>query len=459
LKANCVIYFLLKNALCKDLHGVAIKKFNTQDYLGYFMQHKRIVIVGGGFGGLILTKSLRHSPHEIILIDKQNHHLFQPLLYQVATASLSAADIAVPLREIFKSNPNVNVMMGDVVDINKDHKTLTLGNGDKVHYDYLVLAVGAKHSYFGKDEWEQFAPGLKTIEDALTIREKVLFSFEKAERLKSPEEAASYLNFVVIGGGPTGVEMSGAIAEIAKSTLYHNYRKIKPENSKIYLLEGLPRILPVYPESLSNRAKKDLESMGVEVINNKMVTSITDEGVQVGDLFIPCKNVIWAAGNQASPILKKLGTPLDRAGRALVEPDLSIPDHSNIFVIGDAACAIGVDGKPLPGVAPVAMQQGRYLGKILKKLVPQEKRKPFKYFDKGTMSTIGKAKAVGFSHGIKFTGIIAWLAWCFLHVMYLIGFRNRLSVMLQWSFHYLTGNRGARIIYGSIDEDLPKSKS
>jgi NADH dehydrogenase len=420
------------------------------------MYQNRIVIVGGGFGGLTLAQSLRNSSCDVVLIDRYNHHLFQPLLYQVATAALSAADIAAPLREIFKHDPHINVMMGDVVDIDTTHQNVILGNGEKIHYAKLVLAVGAKHSYFGKDDWEKHAPGLKTLKDALTIREKILCSFEKAERIDSFQEAAKYLNFVVIGGGPTGVEMAGAIAEIASSTLYENFRRIKPEKSQIYLIEGLPRILPVYPESLSNRAKKDLERLGVQVINGKMVTAVTEEGVQLQDTFIPCKNIIWAAGNQASPLLKSLNAPLDRAGRLLVEPDLSVPKHPNIFVIGDAASCIGKDGKPLPGIAPVAMQQARYLGKLFKKSRLKDKKPPFKYFDKGSMATIGRAKAVGLSFGIKFTGFIAWLAWCFLRVFYLIGFKNRLSVMLQWFFQYTVGARGARIIYKTIEDELPR---
>lgn len=416
---------------------------------------KKLVIVGGGFGGLTLAKSLRTSAIDITIIDKQNHHLFQPLLYQVATAALSPADIAMPLREIFKNDENITVLMGEVTAIDKEKKEIVLGNLDRITFDDLVIATGAKHSYFGKPEWEEFAPGLKTIKDALKIRENILISFEKAERLGSFAEAEKYLNFVVIGGGPTGVEMAGAIAEIANETLFKNFRNIQPEKSQIYLIEGLPRILPVYSENLSRKAKKYLEKMGVKVINDKMVTSITKDGVQVQDLFIPSTNVVWAAGNQASVLLKTLDSPLDKQGRALVDPDLSIPNYPHIFVIGDAACALGKDGKPLPGIAPVAMQQARYLAKIIKKNLSKEKRTPFSYLDKGTMATIGKAKAVASSFGLEFGGILAWLAWCFLHIFYLIGFKNRMSVMLQWFFHYFTGTRGARLIYRSIERELP----
>jgi NADH dehydrogenase len=416
---------------------------------------KKVVIVGGGFGGLTLAKCLKNKDLQITIIDKQNHHLFQPLLYQVATAALSPGDIAMPLREIFKKNEKISVLMGEVVSIDKVQKQITLKNGDQIPFDYLILACGAKHSYFGKPQWEEFAPGLKTIKDALSIRENILLSFEKAERLGSFEESAKYLNFVVIGGGPTGVEMAGAIAEIAKETLFKNFRKIQPEKSQIYLIEALPRILPVYPEKLSERAKRDLEKLGVKVLNNKMVTQITKDGVEIEGQFIPSCNVIWAAGNQAAAVLKTLDSPLDKQGRAIVEKDLSIPNHSNIFVIGDAACALDKNGKPLPGIAPVAMQQARYLAKLLNHL--SKERKPFSYFDKGSMATIGKAKAVASSFGINFGGIFAWLAWCFLHIFYLIGFKNRLSVMLQWFIHYLSGSRGARIIYRSIDDELPKN--
>ena len=420
---------------------------------------KKLVIVGGGFGGLTLAQNLKHSSLNILIIDKQNHHLFQPLLYQVATAALSPADIAMPLREIFKSDENIRVLMGEVESIDKEKKTINLANKELIDFDYLVLAVGAKHSYFGKPEWEQFAPGLKTLKDALSIRENILLSFEKAERLNNSEESEKYLNFVIIGAGPTGVEMAGAIAEIAHQTMFKNFRNIQPEKSQIYLLEALPRILPSYHEKLSIKAKQDLEKLGVKVINNKMVTSITKEGVQVGDLFIHSTNVIWAAGNQASSLLKTLNSPLDKQGRAVVESDLSIPNHPEIFVIGDAACAMDNNQKPLPGIAPVAMQQARYLAKILKKLTKKEERKPFSYFDKGSMATIGKAKAIATSFGINFSGILAWLAWCFLHIFYLIGFKNRVSVMLQWLFHYITGTRGARIIYRSIDQELQNSKN
>lgn len=420
------------------------------------MGTERVVIVGGGFGGINAALNLANKNVEVVLIDKQNHHLFQPLLYQVATAALSPADIAVPLREIFRDFGNISVIMGHVVSIDKQKKKLMLGNGDELSFDYLILAVGAHHSYFGHDEWEDIAPGLKTITDALKIREKILLSFEKAERLDSISEASKYLNFVIIGAGPTGVEMAGAISEIAYDTLFKNFRRIKPEKSRIYLVEGTDRVLPVYPSSLSEKAKKALEKMGVKVITNKIVTNITDEGVYIGEEFIPCKNVIWAAGNQAAALLKTLETETDRAGRVIVQPDLSIKGNPNIFAIGDCAHLKGKNGQPLPGIAPVAIQQGKYVSKTILKRIYGKKTKPFKYLDKGSMATIGKARAVGFSGKLKFSGFIAWIGWLILHIFYLVGFRNRFSVALQWFFHYFSGIRGARLIYRSIEDELKK---
>ena len=403
---------------------------------------KKLIVIGGGFGGLNLTKSLKKADLDILLIDKTNHHVFQPLLYEVATAALSPGEIAIPIREIFRSQDNTRVIMGDVIAIDKNQKKVILGNGDSFDFDYLVVAAGAKHSYFGNDAWEAFAPGLKTISDALNIRQHILLSFEKAERLAEIADISKYLNFVIIGGGPTGVEMSGAIADIAYRTMFKNFRRIKPENAHVYLIEALPHILPVYSEKLSSRAKQDLEDLGVKVIVGKKVTNISHEGVQVEGEFIPSVNVIWAAGNQASPLLKTLDVPLDRQGRVIVESDLSIPGSPEIFVIGDAAHALGKDGKPLPGVAPTAIQQAKYTAKIIKKNVPKEKRHPFKYFDKGSMATIGKSRAVVSFRKIEFSGFFAWLAWCFIHIVYLVGFRNRFSVMTEWLYRWITGEIG-----------------
>lgn len=422
------------------------------------MAYPKVIIIGGGFAGLNIARQLKNAKLEVLLIDKTNYHLFQPLLYEVATAAISPGDIATPLREILRHQENTTVMMGEVIEVNTEKKQVTIANNDIYGYDYLVLATGAKHSYFGNDQWEPFAPGLKTINDALKIREQILISFEKAERLDSITEAAKYLNFVLIGGGPTGVEMAGAIAEIAHKTLFKNFRRIKPEKSNIYLVEAFPNILPSYPERLSKRARQDLEKLGVTVITGKKVTNITENGVQVEDLFLESKNIIWAAGNQASSLLKTLNVPLDRQGRVMVEADLSIPNHPEVFVVGDAACVIAKDGKPLPAIAPAAIQEGKYVAHILKNFVPKEQRKPFSYFDKGSMATIGKAKAIAMVGKLQFTGMIAWMMWALIHILYLIGFRNRLAVALEWLAAACFGERGVRLINRPIDQEIPKKQ-
>lgn len=420
------------------------------------MASTKVVILGGGFAGINAAKSLGNSKFDVWIIDKTNHHLFQPLLYQVASASLSPGDIAVPIREILSPYENITVLMGEVLQIDKENNQIVLRNGDRIGYEYLIVALGARHSYFGNDQWEKFAPGLKTLADALKVRERILISFEKAERCDSISEAKRYLNFVIIGGGPTGVEMAGAIAEIAYQTMLKNFRRIDTTKTKIYLVEGSPHILPVYPERLSLKAQKYLEHFGVNVITGKRVTGVSTDGVSIeGGLLIPSENVLWAAGNQASPVLKSLNVPLDRQGRALVEPDLTIPGHPEIFVLGDAACAMDKKGKPLPGLAPVAVQQGRYVAQILRKRLPKKERPPFIYFDKGTMATIGKTKAIGTFGKIQFSGFIAWLGWCFIHILYLIGFRNRIVVLMEWLFSYFSSQRGARLINRPIDEEMP----
>jgi len=346
--------------------------------------------------------------------------------------------------------------MGEAVKIDKKNREITLGNGDRVGYDYLILGVGARHSYFGKDEWEQFAPGLKTLQDALKLREKILFSFEKAERCDSISEAKKYLNFVIIGGGPTGVELAGAISEIAYDTMLKNFRRIDVKKTKIYLIEGSSHILPVYPENLAKTAQKYLENFGVNVLAGKRVTEITEEGVHIEDTFIKTTNIIWAAGTQASPLLKQLEAKQERAGRVHVDPDLSLPDHPEIFVIGDAAAVEGPKGASLPALAPVAIQEGKFVADIIKKNIPKGERPAFRYKDKGSMATIGKTKAIGMFGKLQFKGFIAWLAWCFVHIMYLVGFRNRFLVVSQWLFAYYTQRRGARLINRSIEEELPQ---
>lgn len=423
------------------------------------MANKKVLILGGGFAGINAAKALGDSKLDVWIIDKTNHHLFQPLLYQVASASLSPGDIAVPIREILSPYENITVIMAEVVQIDKEQHQVILRNGDRISYESLIVALGARHSYFGNDQWEKFAPGLKTVSDALKLRERILISFEKAERCDSISEAKRYLNFVIIGGGPTGVEMAGAIAEIAYQTMLKNFRRIDTTKTKIYLIEGSPHVLPVYPEKLSLKAESYLEHFGVHVITGKRVIGVTADGVSVeGGLLIPSENILWAAGNQASSVLKTLDVPLDKQGRVIVEPDLCIPGHSELFVVGDAACAPDKKGKPLPALAPVAVQQGRYVAQILRKKVPKKDRAPFVYFDKGTMATIGKTKAIGTFGKLQFSGFIAWLAWCFIHIFYLIGFRNRLAVTVQWLFSYFSSQRGARLInrpIRSIDEEMP----
>ncbi len=422
------------------------------------MTHTKVVILGGGFGGINAAKTLGNTKFDVWLIDRTNHHLFQPLLYQVASAALSPADIAIPIREILAKYDNITVWMGQIEKIDKEKKAILLKNGDQIYFEYLIVALGARHSYFGKDEWEAFAPGLKTLIDALKIREKILLSFEKAERCDSITEAKKYLTFVVIGGGPTGVEMAGSIAEIAQETMLKNFRRIDPSKTKIYLIEGSPTVLPVYPPRLSQIAKEYLEQLNVEVITGKRVTNVTKEGVMVEDQWIASENVIWAAGNQASPVLASLQVPQDRQGRIMVGSDLSIPGHPEIFVIGDAACAMDKQGKPLPGLAPVAVQQGKYVAHVIRRRLPHEQRPPFRYLDKGTMAIIGKTKTIATFGKLQFHGIIAWLGWCFVHILYLIGFRNRFTVMIQWFISYFSSQRGARLINRSIEGELPPKK-
>lgn len=406
----------------------------------------KVIIIGGGFGGLNAAMALKRADVDVLLVDRTNHHLFQPLLYQVASAALSPGDIATPIRSVLKRQKNASVIMADVGSVNIKDKVINTSDGSIYHYDYLILATGTNHAYFGHDDWEEFAPGLKTIVDAIRIRESILTAFEYAEQCDSPEEREKYLRFVIVGAGPTGVEMAGAIAEIATKTLFMNFRKIKPEKSEILLLEGGPQVLPSYDKSLGDKAKIALEKMGVKVFLNTMVTDIYKNGVQADGKFIETANIIWAAGNKASPLLKTLGTPLDAYGRAIVGPDLTIPDHPEVFVIGDSSNAKDKNGQPLPALAPVAIQAGKYAANIISKNIPKDKRKPFKYFDKGSMATIGKAKAVAQIGKLKLSGLPAWLAWCFIHIVYLVTFANRLLVLLKWSFYYISGSRTVRLI-------------
>jgi NADH:ubiquinone reductase (H+-translocating) len=417
---------------------------------------KRIVIIGAGFGGLTAAKELAKKDFNITVIDKTNHHLFQPLLYQVATAALSPADIATPIRSIFSKNKNVEVLLGEVKSIDKENKKVFF-NGSDIDFDYLIIATGSRHSYFGRDEWEKFAPGLKTLNDALKIRETILLSLEAAEKEKDSVKRQKYLNFVIIGGGPTGVELAGAISEIVNQNIIPDFRNIDASMTKVYMIEALPNILSSYPESLSNRAQEDLKNLQVKVILNEKVTEINENGVRVGTRFIETKNILWAAGNQTLPLIKTLGTETDRLGRVIVNDNLSINEDSNIFVIGDAASVKNEKGEYLPAIAPVAIQQGKFIAKIISEDLVGKQNKKFVYRDRGTMATIGKAKAVAVIKGFKLSGLIAWLAWSFIHVLFLISFRNKLRVMSEWIWHYITNRPGIRLIIKYTED--PRAKS
>ncbi len=403
------------------------------------------IIIGGGFGGLNAAMKLGKHKREVLVIDRTNHHLFQPLLYQVATAGLSPSDIATPIREILKKYSSVSVIMDEVTKIDKSSKKITTSSGKELQFDHLIVATGARHSYFGRDEWEEYAPGLKSLSDALKIREHILKSYEESEMETDQDKIDALTTFIVVGAGPTGVEMAGAIAEIANKTLTKNFTQIDPRRSKIYLIEGGDRVLAAFSPSLSQKAKRDLERLGVTVLLQSIVKDVTSDGVQVGDTFIAAKNIIWAAGNKANPLLNELGAELDRAGRAVVESDCSLKGHSNIFVIGDAA-AFKKGNSTLPGLAPVAAQQGKYVAEIIARKIPKGKRNAFQYLDKGTMATIGKSKAVMQVGTLKFTGLFAWLSWCFVHLLFLVKFRNRFFIFWDWVYSYFTGQRGSRLI-------------
>lgn len=406
---------------------------------------KKIVIIGGGFGGLNAAKELKGSDVEITLIDKTNHHLFQPLLYQVATAALSPGDIAFPIRAILKKQNNVKVILGEVTNIEREAKKVFLQD-DYYEYDYLIIAIGSRHSYFGNSEWEKNAPGLKTISDALRIRERILLSFEKAERYAERQSVDKYLTFVIVGGGPTGVELAGAIAEISKKTMLKNFRKIDPAKTRILLVEATDRILSTYDKDLSVKAKAHLEELGVSVLTNKMVKKINQESVLVDDDLIETSNIIWAAGNEVSKILKNLDTEFDKTGRVIVNEFCSLKEDDTIFVIGDAAKYNYKNGS-LPGIAPVALQQGKYVGKVIEQIIKGEKKlKPFNYFDKGSMATIGRAKAILQVGKFKLSGFLAWLAWSLVHIFFLITFRNKYKVMSEWIWYYISLRNGIRLI-------------
>ena len=406
-----------------------------------------VVIIGGGFGGLAAAQALKRAPVRITLLDRRNHHLFQPLLYQVATAGLSPGDIAAPIRWILRKQPNVRVLLAEARAIDPAARTVTLDRGS-IAYDYLIVATGATHAYFGHPEWEAFAPGLKSLDDALEIRRRMLLAYEIAEREDDPERRARLLTFVVIGGGPTGVEMAGAIAEIASHTLAHEFRTISTTQSRILLIEAGPSILSTFPEDLRQAARRSLQRLHVEVLEETRVTAIDENGVSMGDRRLEAGTVIWAAGVAASPLARSLGIPLDRVGRVPIEPELHLAGHPELYVIGDLAALNGVDGQPLPGVAPVAQQQARHAARNIVRSIERQPLQPFVYHDPGTMATIGRAAAIANLGRIHLSGLIGWLVWLFVHIMNLVGFRNRLMVLIQWAGAYISFQRSVRLITG-----------
>lgn len=410
-----------------------------------------VVIVGGGFGGLWAARHLARRPVRITLIDRVNHHLFQPLLYQVATAGLSMPDIAAPLRHILRRQRNATVLLGDVVDILPQARCVRCADGSTIDYDYLVVASGARHAYFGHDEWAANAPGLKTLDDALLIRRRVLTAFERAEAEADPVRRAAWLNFVVIGGGPTGVELAGTLAEIAHHTLRSEFRRVDPGAARVLLVEAGPRVLAALPESLSAKAAEQLRKLGAEVLTGRAVTAVDADGIAFGDERIAARTVLWAAGVAASPLGQRLGVPLDRAGRVLVADDLSVPGHPEIFVVGDLASRTQ-DGKPVPGVAPAAKQMGTHAAKMILARLNGAAPRPFRYADAGSLATIGRMAAVADLGRVRLSGVVAWWFWLLIHILFLIGFRSRLIVLINWSWSYWTYQRHARIIVGQDHE-------
>ena len=408
------------------------------------------MILGGGFAGLNAARALRREPVEVVLIDRRNHHLFQPLLYQVATATLNPSDIAQPIRKILRTQRNAGVALAEARAIDPARKVVTLADGE-LPFDFLIVATGATHSYFGHPEWERHAPGLKTLEDALAIRRRVLLAYEAAERETDEARQSAWLTFVVVGGGPTGVELAGALAEIARQGLRDDFRRIDPRRARVILIEAGPRILPGFPETLSQSAVAQLARLGAEVLTGSPVTSIDPEGVTLGERRVAARTVLWAAGVAASPIARSLGVSLDRTGRVPVAPDLSLPGSPNIFVVGDLA-ALQQDGRPVPGVAPAAIQEGSHAARNIARILRGKPTLPFRYHDKGSLATIGRASAVADFGRLRLSGPIAWLAWLLVHIFFLIGFRNRLRVLFEWVWAYWTYDRGARLITGGSEE-------
>jgi NADH dehydrogenase len=419
-----------------------------------------VVIVGGGFGGLYAARAMARAPVRVTVIDRHNYHLFQPLLYQVASATLSPADIARPIRRVLHKHPNVEVVLGEVSAVDVEARRVSLKGGEEISYDFLILAAGAVDQYFGHPEWAPIAPALKTIDDATEIRRRFLLAFEAAEHETDPAMQRALLTFVMVGGGPTGVEMAGAFAEIARHTLRKDFRHMDPTSARILLIEGGPRLLAAYPEKLSESAKEQLEAMGVHVRLNSRVTGIEFGAVFVGEERIPAYNVVWSAGVSASPLGKTLGAPVDRMGRVVVEPDLSVPGHPEVFVVGDLAAFNHQlpGGEPLAGVAQVAIQGGEAAARNIARTIRGEPRVPFHYHDKGSMATIGRAKAIAQIGRFQLSGFIAWLVWIFVHILFLIGFRNRATVMLEWAWSYLSWERGALLITGEVRPDTVRSR-
>ncbi len=412
------------------------------------MTRPHVVIVGGGFAGLYAAQGLADAPVKVTVIDRQNHHLFQPMLYQVATAALSEPDIASPIRSILRKQANTEVLMAEVTEVRTGTREVVFVDGGSRHYDYLILAPGVRHSYFGRDEWEVLAPGLKSLEDAGEIRRRVLLSFERAERETDPIKRHANLTFIVVGGGPTGVEVAGALAEIRTYALRRDFRHIDPREATVMLLEGGPRLLSSYPPHLSERAKYELRRLGVEVREQTLVTDVRPGYVVAGGWTIPTQTVVWAAGNAASPLTRTLGVPLDNVGRVIVEPDCTIPGHPEVFVLGDAAAVRDRKGQGLPGICPVAIQMGQYTARTIAGDLARRPRRPFSYWDKGQLAVIGRGHAVADIWHMRFSGFPAWLLWIFVHIFFLIGFRNRVIVMIQWAWSYFTYQRGARLITG-----------
>ena len=405
-----------------------------------------VVILGAGFAGLYAAKGLADAPVRVTVVDRRNHHLFQPMLYQVATAALNPSDIASPIRSVLRSQKNTEVLLAEATEVEVDQRRVRLSDGGCLGYDYLIVGTGAHHSYFGHEEWEPLAPGLKSLEDALEIRRRVLLAFELAEREPDPVKRHAYLTFVIVGGGPTGVETAGAVAEVRRYALRRDFRQIDPGEATVMLLEGGPRLLPSYPPELSEKAKLDLRRLGVEVRTETLVTDIQPGWVRAAGWTIPTRTVVWAAGNTASSLLKSLAAPLDRVGRAIVEPDCTIPGHPEVFVLGDAAAFNHQEGGTLPGICPVAIQMGQYTARTVAGDVAGRPRRAFRYWDKGQLAVVGRGRAVADIWRLHFSGFIAWLTWIFVHIFFLIGFRNRVLVLIQWAWSYFTYGVGARII-------------